>query len=472
MGRLGNIEKKAKTVSLGIFYLEYLVRFLIGALAIVGSAVIIFNVLLYSDIVYPANYAEKQAKIAYENIMEQQKVIEEMIPEVCQYAVLSENGNVKSGNMKKKDIRKVWKESEIFHQSRSEYTIHAVSKQIGTNYYEIIKLEQEYCILQYKIIAQYQSPFLRKYFLPPETMMIVCTILLLLFYGIWSAVCFGNALKEKLNILIDATEKIQANDLEFSVTSSGIKEIDTVLDSMDEMRTALKESLEAQWKSEQQKNEQIAALAHDLKTPLTLIRGNAELLFDMDPDEEQKECITFIADSSIQMQTYVQMMLEVTTSSDILRMKKKAVDLSAFLQEIKEKYRGLCSTKKIVPQWDCVYHTQMVTVDEVFLTRALLNVVANAVEYTPADGVISFEVRETDEHIVFVISDTGKGFSPEALRHATEQFYMEDASRSSRQHFGIGLYLADSVAKQHDGSLTVGNSKRTCGAEVSIMIPC
>lgn len=470
MGRLREKKKKDRAVSLGVFYLKYIVRLIIGVLLIVGIMIIFFGMLLYSNIVYPANYAEKQAKAAYESIRERRKVEEEMIPELVQYVVFSENGDVISGNMKKKNVEKArerWQAAVLYD---SFNTVHAVSAQIGMNYYDIIKLEQDYCILQYKIMVQYQSAFLRNHFPPPEIMMIIVTVVLTLFYTAFSAFCFGRALKEKLNLLIGATEKIQDNNLDFTILSSKIKEIDTVLDSMDKMRTALKESLETQWKSEQQKREQIAALAHDLKTPLTLIRGNAELLSDMEPDGEQKECIACIEDSSLQMQTYVQMMIEAVTSESILRIQKKSMDFSSFLRKMQEKCRGLCTVGQVTLEWSYDYHAQTLYADEMFLTRALLNIVSNAVEHTPVGGSVSFEAREADGGMVFVISDTGGGFGSEALRHAKEQFYMEDASRGSKQHFGMGLYIADSVAKQHGGSLTLGNSREKGGAEVVLRV--
>lgn len=83
--------------------------------------------------------------------------------------------------------------------------------------------------------------------------------------------------------------------------------------------------------------------------------------------------------------------------------------------------------------------------------RAILNVISNAVEHTSENGIVYIEVYENEGYFVFVISDTGNGFSAEALKHATEQFYMSDQSRNSNAHFGIGLYITNLVIKQHKG---------------------
>jgi K+-sensing histidine kinase KdpD len=102
--------------------------------------------------------------------------------------------------------------------------------------------------------------------------------------------------------------------------------------------------------------------------------------------------------------------------------------------------------------------------------RALSNVLSNAVEHTPSSGVITFKTVEENDYMMFSISDTGNGFSAEALKYAATQFYMDNHSRNSKSHFGIGLFVADSVAKQHEGQLILENDKTTGGAMVTIKI--
>ena len=109
--------------------------------------------------------------------------------------------------------------------------------------------------------------------------------------------------------------------------------------------------------------------------------------------------------------------------------------------------------------------------DKEELMRAFLNVFSNAAEYTPEGGTIYFETYMENNFIIFKTSDTGSGFSKEALQYAKKQFYMEDKSRNPEQHYGIGLYMADLVIKSHNGELVLGNSGRTGGAEVVVKVP-
>lgn len=66
---------------------------------------------------------------------------------------------------------------------------------------------------------------------------------------------------------------------------------------------------------------------------------------------------------------------------------------------------------------------------------------------------------------------TGNGFSPVALKRATEQFYMDDQSRNAKSHYGIGLYVANSIITQHGGQLLLSNSEKGGGAQVAVKIP-
>ena len=454
---MGSVKNK-RTISLSLFYLKYFTYLVLGMFACIFAVVIIFQILIVKEIIYPANYAEKLAQAAREEIADAETVSEDLIPELCQYVLFGVNGEVKAGNIEKDSIENAWRAVQ--------------EKMPGINgyYYTVIERDAEYCVLQYKMIAQYKSLALRRYLLAPERLLPIIVLCVTIFNVIITAVCFGHALKEKLSPLLLATEKIQNQELEFNVITSDIKEIDAVLKAVDDMRVALKKSLENQWQLEQSKKEQTLSLAHDLKTPLTLARGNAELLYDTELTEEQKEYVDYIVSSTLQMQGYVQALIEIARDGYKLRLQNTGI--FSFVQEIVEQAKGLCAGKNVLLETYVIKYTeQSCSIDHDLLMRAIMNVFSNAVEHTPTGGTVIFEVSEENGCIVFSVSDTGSGFSVQALQHATEQFYMDDRSRSSKAHFGIGLYMADLALRQHEGQLIIDNSKETGGAKVVMKIP-
>lgn len=453
---------------MSLFYLKYFVFLFLGILAVVSGVFLVFEILVLNDAVYPANYAEQQAKEASGGIAGAQEVSRELIPDLCQYAVFDENGEAKGGDIEKAGMEDAWNAVQGKRSDTRGY------------YYSVIERDAEYCVLRYTIIPQFRSPVLRRYLPGPQNLFFAAGLFLILLLVVITALCFGHTLRKKMMPLISAAEKIRNQELEFDISSSDVREIEAVLRAMDDMRAALKVSLESQWKAEQRKKEQIMALAHDLKTPLTLIRGNAELLCDTKLTEEQGECADLIEKNSLRMQNYVQMLMEVTKDGYLLRPQR--IGTASFFQEVGEQMKGLCVVKKISLQESLECRVSSFSADRELLMRALMNIASNAVEYTPEGGRIFWKVRSAEEagnmadmrdevFLLFSITDTGRGFSADGLKHAAEQFYMDDRSRHADDHYGIGLFMADLAAQQHGGQLFLENSPEMGGASVTIKIP-
>ena len=135
---------------------------------------------------------------------------------------------------------------------------------------------------------------------------------------------FAKKLKRELRQLREVTEKIGQNDLEFETGPSQIKEIDDVMSSLSGMKEALKDSLTRQWDAQQQKKEQLAALTHDIKTPLTVIKGNAELLAETDLSAENRECTDAILANVGSMEQYLEHMRQLLYVRDRAEVTKKS----------------------------------------------------------------------------------------------------------------------------------------------------
>ena len=166
--------------------------------------------------------------------------------------------------------------------------------QSGSQFYSYIERENEICILRYYLVPQYRSEILRKSLPNPQLLEFLVFIIGIIAYATVLAIHFGRKLKKKMVGLQEAIEKIQNQNLDFTINHSGIREIDEISVSLEQMKEALNSSLKQQWESEQARREQISALAHDLKTPLTIIRGNAELLQDTVQDDIQREYNDYI----------------------------------------------------------------------------------------------------------------------------------------------------------------------------------
>jgi len=219
------------------------------------------------------------------------------------------------------------------------------------------------------------------------------------------------------------------------------------------------------------RRKQIFALAHDIKTPLTVVRGNTDLLLKTSQTENQKEYTTFIEESTHQMEQYIKTLIEISKAEIGYTLNKQPVNSKLFMNSMYSQVAALATFKKLSINLKTHNLPKSFGVDNDLLQRAVLNIASNAVDYSPEDGKIDFSVEIIGDNIYFCIVDCGKGFSPDALKNAAQQFYMADQSRTSRAHYGMGLFIAKSIVEQHGGVLLLENSEETGGGKVTIIIP-
>ena len=243
-------------------------------------------------------------------------------------------------------------------------------------------------------------------------------------------------MKKQLNPLLEATQEISQQNLDFEVGQSEIAEFQEILTSFSDMKDNLKASYEKEWATEQAKRDQVAALAHDLKTPLTIIQGNVDLLGETPLDEEQDLYASYIATASEQIRSYVDTLMDIARTSDSY---------------------PLC--------------LEIFSADKALLERALLNVIHNALDFSPPDQIIRIMARTNVKHLEIIVKDRGPGFSPEALKHAKEQFFTGDKSRTSDSHYGMGLFITQTLIQKHGGRVSLKNADDGPGAEVLFRIP-
>lgn len=360
---------------------------------------------------------------------------------------------------------------EIELEQAMRYATTGASDQNLQKRYLLVTRENEYVVLQYYIGAQYTNEWMNKYLPSPDMLLIVLIAAGGIFVCLFLTTRFAKKLRLQLVPLFEATSEVAKQNLDFEVGHSNIKEFEDVLISFSHMKESLKDSLEQQWKAEQMQKEQIAALAHDLKTPLTVIQGNADLISETELDEEQRLYAEYISSSSEQMQLYIRTLIDISRAATGYQLHMEDIDLPAYIKQLREQIDALCQTKKIGLQVEIEHLPAVLSVDKLLLERAIMNVVNNALDYSPQDSSISISMMGDNGSLKISVTDAGPGFSQEDLLHAEEQFYMADRSRSSNLHFGMGLFITKSIVQQHDGQLILSNSEITGGAQVTISIP-
>lgn len=285
----------------------------------------------------------------------------------------------------------------------------------------------------------------------------------------------SRVISRKMAPLAEAAGRVGAGDLDFAVGSTNVREVNDVLAAMDAMRTSLAESLEARWAAERGQREQVASLAHDLKTPLTVLRANADFVAEELEDEKDADLAAAardIAGSVERLDGYVRLLIEASRGSGgAERAPMRPAELcEQVLAEAAQitRARGVTLDATTGP---AVAGAPEAPLDRTALARAAANLVANAAEHARSRVAVSCDVE--GGHLVIEVADDGPGFSPAALERGCERLFTDDSSRSSRdggRHYGLGLHAAAEAASAHGGSVSLANSP-SGGAVATIAVP-
>ena len=448
-----------KPSSLKIAFWRFLFMQLVGLFGAVAIPFLLVTVSTTLGLTTYGDYSEIRANELAPILAATPDLSDVQIPMGIEYALLDKNYQL---------IETTLDENELEQAMR--YATTGASDQNLQKRYLLVTRENEYIVLQYYIGAQYTNEWMNEHLPSPDILLIVLIAAGGLFVCLLLTTRFAKKLRLQLVPLFEATSEVAKQNLDFEVGHSNIKEFEDVLISFSHMKESLKASLEQQWKAEQMQKEQIAALAHDLKTPLTVIQGNADLISVTELDEEQRLYAEYIGCSSEQMQLYIRTLIDISRAATGYQLNIEDIDLPAYIKQLREQIDALCQTKKIGLQMEIENLPAVLSADKLLLERAIMNVVNNALDYSPQDSSISISMIGNKGSLEISVTDAGPGFSQEDLMHAEEQFYMADHSRSSDLHFGMGLFITKSIIRQHGGQLILSNSKKTGGARVTISI--
>ena len=449
-----------KPSSLKTAFWRFLFMLLGGLLGAVAVPFLFVTVSTTLGVTTYGNYSEIRANELAPILAATPDLSDVQIPMGIEYALLDKNYQLIETTLDKNELEQAMR-----------YATTGASDQNLQKRYLLVTRENEYVVLQYYIGAQYTNEWMNKYLPSPDILLIVLIAAGGIFVCLLLTARFAKKLRLQLVPLFEATSEVAKQNLDFEVGHSNIKEFEDVLISFSHMKESLKASLEHQWKAEQMQKEQIAALAHDLKTPLTVIQGNADLISETELDEEQCLYAEYIISSSEQMQLYIRTLIDISRAATGYQLHVEDIDLPAYVEQLQRQIGALCQTKKIGLQMEIEHLPAVLSADKLLLERAIMNVVNNALDYSQQDSSISISITGGKGNLQILVTDAGPGFSQEDLLHAEEQFYMADHSRSSNLHFGMGLFITKSIVQQHGGQLILSNSEKTGGAQVTMKIP-
>ncbi|MEW8994002.1 sensor histidine kinase [Clostridium sp.] len=285
---------------------------------------------------------------------------------------------------------------------------------------------------------------------------------LVIFISSTISLFISNSIMKPLKLVCVGAEKMAKGNFNESIPNYSKDEIGSLADTLNYMSEEI-------LKNERLKNEFISSVSHELRTPLTSIKGWAIVLesSDLEDKEEVREGLKII-ESEVERLTYlVEELLDFSKLiSGKITLRKEVLNIREFTQDILRQLEPKLLSRGIDVEFESE-EIKPIEVDKNRMKQVLINVLDNAIKFSPNDSKIVISIMEDNKYLTISIKDHGYGISKEDLPHVKQKFYK---GRNINASNGIGLSICDEIITQHEGILEIKSGLQK-GTEVIIMLP-
>ena len=256
-----------------------------------------------------------------------------------------------------------------------------------------------------------------------------------------------------------AVEKIKEGNFEIELGLEGNDEVTALAQSVSEMSEEIKAMMVNQKRLEQEKDDLITSVAHDLRTPLTSILGYLDLILDNQEisAEEKLKYLTIVNKKSLQLKKLIEELFDYTKySKNQMVPKKMKLDITKFMEQIVEEFYPSFYENQIEVSTDFPAKSIFVDADGDLLARAVGNILNNAVKYGADGKQIIIRMKEVKSKVKISITNFGQIIPEEDIDKIFDRFFRVEQSRSEKTGgTGLGLVIAKSIFELHDANVEV-----------------
>ena len=411
----------------------------------------LLHVLINTGVVYPANYAERNSDtVKYEFLKENWKI--DKIPFFYEYQ-LRDNGEIIENTIDERYNKKI---SEALQKGES-----SKDKIIGSDVFKAFKNGNKDLIIKYKISVIPTNPNVYKIIGSFELVFFISMFCLWLIGFIYLISNLTRKLRSEIRKISKANDNLEKLQLEFEREHSDYIEISGVLDSIDSMARSLKASLEKQWNMQTTQKEMIQSITHDVRTPITLIKGNIELL-----KEDQENVLERAEDALNGVERLEYFLKKLNEFSDLMEAQKEIVSKEVVDYWIKI-VTSICKLKGF--SLSILSHdASNIKLDKNSISIAIQNLVNNAIENSSVGSTIFIGFYDDIDNYTIVVRDQGDGFNNDILYDLREK-YVSTKMYDDNIH-GLGLSIVTKILETNKGQLLLKNyDDQGNGAEVKMV---
>lgn len=267
-------------------------------------------------------------------------------------------------------------------------------------------------------------------------------------------------LKKPLAELQAGAERIMQNDLDFSIQSISKDELGQLCNAFEEMRLELVKNNRELWRQMEERKRLNAAFSHDLRNPVTVLKGSAKILKNgllngTLSSQSAQDSVTLIEEYAGRIETYVEAMSSVQRLEE-LQCSPKNISLEAVIKELSDSFHLLTMDSGIKVEERFEKPQKDAWLDKAVVFNVAENLIANAKRF--AKSKIQISLMLDAETLILSVQDDGPGFPQAILQKGAKPFLRSDESNEPGSHFGMGLYVCRLLCEKHNGSIKLQNT--------------
>lgn len=267
-------------------------------------------------------------------------------------------------------------------------------------------------------------------------------------------------LKTPIEILNKGAMEISNNNLDFCLEYNNNDELGNLCNAFEKMRSELNKNNIKMWTMINDRKQLNAAFSHDLRNPLTVLKGYSNYLTKYIPtgklsDEKILSTTQLMSDHINRIEYYVENMSNAQRLEDLV-VSKSMSNINKFIENLDENISIIAKQEGKSFTLKSQINNINLFFDENIILRVVENIISNAFRY--ARNNVSILIYLEQELLTFVIEDDGIGFSKESLKLALRPFYRDKTLNDSNAHFGMGLYISKILCEKHGGSISIENN--------------
>lgn len=283
--------------------------------------------------------------------------------------------------------------------------------------------------------------------------------------GLIMAIFLARSLVRPLDQLAAAARSYGSRNMSQRVQVRGSEEIIAVADAFNDMAARLEAA-------ETLRRNLLADVAHELRTPVTVIQGNLRAILD-DVYPLEKEEVARLYEQTRLLTRVIDDLRELAQAeASQLSLNVVEVDVAALVKETAVAFQPIARSQQIELHAELLGSLPLIQVDGARLRQSLHNLVDNALRHTPENGRILLQVEQINGSVEIRVQDNGRGMTPEQINHVFDRFYRADPSRSRDSGgSGLGLAIVRAIAKAHGGKVTAVSPGLNQGSTFVLTLP-